>query len=435
MMKDRIRWRRVALKVAVMLLLAFVWTGAVGFGALEGWWRRPIAARGDAGAFAAAATRMIDVRMRGNAAFVLVERGRVFAQVYRSRGEPVGPHTKFQVASLSKWLTALGVMRLVEAGRLDLDAPVSRYLTRWRLPASAYDNRQVTARRLLSHTAGLTDDLGFGGFAPGARVQPLEGALTHAVDASPGKDGRVRVGQQPGSFRYSGGGYALLQLLIEETSGARFEDYMEQAIFRPLGLADTGFSPPAEGGDVAQSFDTEGRAAPLQRFSAPAAAGLYTSAADMVRLVQALRPGPRAEPIGRGVLSARSLERMRQPEASQYGVPIWGLGTILYAPNGKGGFIIGHDGSNTPAINTTVRLDPATGDGIVLLESGDPRLATQLAGEWVVWKTGHVDLFQLPAELARATPVVIGGAALILLLGLAWLITPALRARRVREPG
>lgn len=277
MMKARIRWRRVAIKVSVTLLLAVGWVGAIGYGALAGWWHRPIAERGDAAAFTAAATRMIDSRMPGNAAFVLVERDRVFAQVYRSRGVAVGPHTRFQVASLSKWLTAFGVMRLVETGGLDLDAPVSRYLTRWRLPASAYDNRQVTARRLLSHTAGLTDDLGFGGFAPGVPVQPLEGALTHAVDASPGKDGRVRVGQAPGSFRYSGGGYALLELLIEETAGERFESYMDRAVFRPLGLVDTSFTPPGGRDDVAQSFDTEGRATPLQRFSAPAAAGLYTS--------------------------------------------------------------------------------------------------------------------------------------------------------------
>lgn len=125
---------------------------------------------------------------------------------------------------------------------------------------------------------------------------------------------------------------------------------------------------------------------------------------------------------------------MRQPEASQYGAAIWGLGTILYAPNDKGGFIVGHDGNNTPAINTAVRLDPATGDGIVLLESGDERLATQLAGEWVVWKTGHIDLFQFSAELARVRPALFGGLGLILLGGLASLLTPSLRERRADAP-
>ncbi|MBK6705908.1 MAG: serine hydrolase [Caulobacteraceae bacterium] len=92
-------------------------------------------------------------------------------------------------------------------------------------------NVQVTARRLLSHTAGLTDGLGYGGFAPGQTVQRLEDSLTHASDASPDADGRLRVGAEPGeNFLYSGGGYALLQLVIEEVSGEPFNDYMQRAV-------------------------------------------------------------------------------------------------------------------------------------------------------------------------------------------------------------
>lgn len=57
-------------------------------------------------------------------------------------------------------------MTLVEAGKLDLDAPASRYLTRWKLPPSRFDDDGVTVRRILSHTAGLTDGLGYAGFKP-----------------------------------------------------------------------------------------------------------------------------------------------------------------------------------------------------------------------------------------------------------------------------
>lgn len=424
-------WRRVVAIIVLSLLAALLWVCLVGYGVLAGWWHRPIAERGDLPAFTAAATRMIDRDVRGNAAFVLIERGKSVAQVYRSRGRAVGPDTMFQVASLSKWLTAWGVMKLVEHGKIDLDAPVSRYLTRWRLPYSP-DNSKVTIRRLLSHTAGLTDDLGFGGFAPGAPVQRLEDALTHAIDASPGKDGRVRVGQTPGAFRYSGGGYAMLQLLVEEVSGEPFDTYMARTIFSPLGLNHTSFASPAEGADIAQSFDTAGRSTPLLNFSAPAAAGLYTSAADMTRFIQAQLPGARGEPGIASVLSPQTLNRMRAPEASKLGMAIWGLGTILYAPNNRGGFVVGHDGSNTPAINTAVRLDPATGDGVVLLETGKPGLATALAGEWVFWRTGNIDLFLLPVELKRAMPAMAGGVLAILLAGFAALLLETLRARRVR---
>ena len=79
----------------------------------------------------------------------------------------------------------------------------------------------------------LTYGLGYGGFTPGQTVQRLEDSLTHASDASPDADGRVRAGAEPGeNFLYSGGGYALLQLVIEEVSGEPFNDYMQRAVLR-----------------------------------------------------------------------------------------------------------------------------------------------------------------------------------------------------------
>ena len=128
-------------------------------------------------------------------------------------------------------------MTLVDAGKLDLDAPVAAYLTRWKLPESEFDNQAVTVRRLLSHTAGLTDGLGYAGFPSGAKVQSLEESLTRAADADPGRDGRVRVGIAPGSkWRYSGGGYTLLQLLVEEVTGEAFESCVQRTVLQPLGM-------------------------------------------------------------------------------------------------------------------------------------------------------------------------------------------------------
>ena len=114
-----------------------------------------------------------------------------------------------------------------------------------------------------------------------------------------------------------------------------------------------------------------------------AAASFYTSASDLTAFLQAHLPGAAGEPIGRGVLKPETVKLMRQPHAAQFGADIWGLGTILYAPNGTGDFIIGHDGKRSPAINATARIDPSTGDGIVFLESGHPLLATHVGGDWV----------------------------------------------------
>jgi len=407
-----------------------VWTAVVGIGFLEGWWRSPLAPRGDTQAFMNALVREVDTTRPGNAGLALIVGGSVHAEHMRSVGAPVDRDTAFQVASLSKWITAWGVMALVEKGRLDLDAPVSRYLKRWALPETGFDNGGVTVRRLLSHTAGLTDGLGYAGFAPGSPAQTLEASLTQAADASPGASGRVQVGQPPGErFKYSGGGYTLLQLLIEEVSGETFDSYMQRAIFGPLGMAHSTFVWDATRGfKLAPSFDVNSTPTSYLGFTSLAATSLYTTVGDMTTFLQAHLPGKRGEPAGRGVLTAQTLKQMEQPHASQMGVEIWGLGTMLYAPNDAGGFVVGHDGSNTPAINTAVRLNPATGNGIVILETGNRQLATRLAGEWVFWETGNLDFLTVAMEAKRMLTVIATGWVVILVgaLVVAW------RGRRTR---
>lgn len=403
----------------------------MGFATLEGWGRTPLAPRGDTAAFLAATKARIETESKGNAALTLVEDGRPVGEVFVSKGAPVDRDTQFQVASLSKWATAWGVMTLVEQGKLDLDVPVSTYLTRWTLPPGEF-NDQVTVRRLLSHTAGLTDGLGYNGFEPGVPVQSLEASLTKAADAMPGSDGVTRVGKRPGGFAYSGGGYTLLQLLVEEVSGQPFNSYMTQAVFAPLGMTRSTYVLEAEPTNLAEFHDVDGSRAIHYRFTALAAASLYTSAADMARLIAAHTPGPNGEPAGRGVLSPETLAAMRKPHARQFGADIWGLGVILYAPDGQGGFVIGHDGSNTPAINTTARVNLATGDGIVILESGNTRLASALGGEWVFWKTGYVDTFTVLLE-ARETLMriaVVAGVAFLAAFLLVWRMTRRRAASR-----
>src|SRR5262249_13821726 len=161
-------------------------------------------------------------------------------------------------------------------------------LTRWTLPQSAFDNDGVTVRRLLSHTAGLTDGLGYAGFEPGSPVQPLTESLTHAEDADPGKDGRVHVGLQPGSeWRYSGGGYTLLQLLVEELTGESFAAYMRRAVLDPLGMTRSTFVVDPVTPNVAIVYDTNGQPMAPLRFASLAASSLYTTAADMTRFIDA----------------------------------------------------------------------------------------------------------------------------------------------------
>ncbi len=371
-----------------------LWATLVFLATANGWFRTPLAPPGDTAGFAAAVRRTLDAEHNGNAAFRLLEAGSVVGEHYVSVGEPVNADTRFQVASLSKWIASWGVMHLVATHALDLDAPVDDYLSRWHLPESSFDNTRVTIRRLLSHTAGLTDGLGYGGFPLGTPVQALTDSLTRAADAMPGADGRVRVGTKPGAeWRYSGGGYALLQLLIEDVSGESFDDYMQRAVLQPLGMIRSTYllsDPPPD--NLATFYQEDGTAAPHYLFSAPAAAGLYTTAHDLTRFLQAQLPGADGALPGRGALDPDTVARMREPHAETLGTAIWGLGHMLYAPNGAGGHIIGHEGGNRPAINTTARLDPARGDGIILLVTGNRDLASRLGSEWVFWRTGRMDV-------------------------------------------
>lgn len=367
--------------------------GVVFLATVSGWLHTPIAKEGNSRSFLSAVEKEMDKQFAGNFAMAIFKEGIVDHEKFYSAGKPVGRNTVFQVSSLSKWISAFGIMKLVEDGKLDLDAPVSKYLTRWQLPASKFDNEKVTVRRLLSHTAGLTDGLGYSGFETGTPVQPIEQSLTKAADADEGISGAVHVGIEPGSeFKYSGGGYTLLQLLVEEVSGQSFASYMKESVFDPLGMNHSTYVWDEHSGDVlAEFYNRDSTKSKHYRYTSLAATSLYTSLSDLELFFQAHLEGKNNEPIGRNVVKPETVKMMRTPHGRTLGIDIWGLGTILYTTTDNNDFIIGHDGKSTPPINTSVRLNPETGDGIIILETGNPILATKLASEWVFWKTGKVD--------------------------------------------
>lgn len=419
--------RNLSLLILAALLAMALWAVIVFTGARHGWWHDDPGPREDVAAFFSTSTAAINAAEQGTVALVLIEKGEVFGEHYVSAGAPVTRDTLFQLASLSKWATALGVLKLAAEGKLDLDSPVSRYLTRWQLPETEYDTDGVTARRLLSHTAGLTDGLGYMGFEPGIPVQTIEASLTEAADPMSGADGRTRVGRAPGTaWSYSGGGYALLQLLIEEISGEPFGAHMKRTVFDPLGMSRATFDlAAAEAAGIAPCFDADGAPCAYRNFAAPSAASLHASAADLIRFLEAQMEGARDPALPPDIAAA-----MSAPHASQFGLPIWGLGVMLYAEAPGGGYIIGHEGMNFPAIETTARIDSATGDGILVLATGNPGLAVSLGGEWVYWHAGRVDVRSLDGMLPLIGLALLAGWAVILVLaGLA-----ILRMRRSGSP-
>ena len=405
-------------RAAVMLLLVAVWSAVLVAGTLCGWWRRPLTPSDDPRAFLQASVRLVNAGTRANTALILIDSGEVGAEYYSANADAIDRNTVFATASLSKWVAAHAVMKLVEQGRLDLDRPVESYLTRWHLPAGAFSSREVTARRLLSHTAGLTDGLGFGDYRRDEALPTLEEELA-APRASTGQlAAPVMVGIEPGTeFRYSGGGYLMLELLVEEVSGEPFETFVTREILQPLGMSRSGYADLAAITNSAKSYDVAGRPVQVVRYASRAATGFTTSAGDMVRWVNA-----QLRPMEGRTLAKTTLDSMRTAQARSMGVDIWGLGTVLYAPTQHGGVVFGHDGVNDPAISATVRINPSTGDAIIVLATGSKSLSSQLGAEWVFWQTGVPDVLTIPAELRTMMPLLIAGACGIVLLtfGLVW---------------
>ena len=143
----------------------------------------------------------------------------------RTTGRAVTADDPVRIASISKLVVALGVMRLVEAGRLDLDRDVSDYLG-WRLRHPGFPDRAITLRLLLSHRSGLTDAADY--------AIPLGETLRERI----GKPGVWDMGHAPGGyFRYTNLNFPVVATVIERVTGERFDQAMQRLVLRPLNLS------------------------------------------------------------------------------------------------------------------------------------------------------------------------------------------------------
>jgi CubicO group peptidase (beta-lactamase class C family) len=353
--------------IATIIFVSLIWTAFIAYGFIDGFLLRPITSKNTSEAFIEAAKAKIADEFVGNFAMTLIENGKVSKEFFYAIDQPVNSETIFPVASVSKWLTAFGVLKLVEQGKLDLDKPIDDYLTRWHLPESEFDNKKVTIRKLLAHSSGLIDDLGYAGFTANEKVQTIEESLIKAADA-PHSAGVAKVGYEPGSgYMYSGAGYTILQLLIEEVTEQSFQAYMTQAVFEPLKMENSTFVLSEKPNlQLTQIYKDDGMLTQPKRFTALAAASLYTSTADLSKFLLAnISNNP--------VLSTESITKMTTPETFINDVPVYGLGPHLYSQRSKNSTIIGHDGSGDNAINTAARIDLKSKNGIIILENRQSR--------------------------------------------------------------
>jgi CubicO group peptidase (beta-lactamase class C family) len=270
--------------------------------------------------------------------------------------------TRFQAASVSKPLTAWGVLRLVECGRIGLDEPVIGRLRGWRPPPSPLDTDGITVRRLLSHTAGLSVH----GYVGQSAERPLP-SITASLAGETGDSFPVELLEVPGRrWLYSGGGYSVMQLLVEELCGRPFAEFMQAEVLDPLGMTASSFRW-SRAAATAYPHDVDGGPVSDFAFAEQAAAGLVTTAPDLARFLAAALAGPHGEPAGRGVLSPAGVRLALTAAPGTEGR--WGLGYGLgYLPSGDR--LAYHEGANR-GWRAGLALLPDRRAGIVALANGD----------------------------------------------------------------
>lgn len=230
---------------------------------------------------------------------------------HTASGRPMTADTRVPVASLSKAMTALAVMRLAEAGKVGLDQPVRRYLPEFTLS----DRRagEITVRQVLTQTSGMADSA----YPDLTRPQPH--TLEEAVAAMRG----APLAAAPGTvYRYHNPNYFVAARLVEVVGGRPFADYLSAEIFRPLGMqrttsVDTTDEMPEQARGYVRAYGTV-LSRPHPRWFAAGSHGVVTTAADLSRwLIAQNNEGVSAD--GRRIATARTIDLTHTPPGTPKG--------------------------------------------------------------------------------------------------------------------
>ncbi len=196
----------------------------------------------------------------------------------------VDTNTLFQAGSISKPLAALSALHLVQQGKLDLDTNVNEYLLDWKLPENEFTiSEKVTLRRLLTHTAGITVH----GF-PGYNQTDKFPTISQVLDGE-GNTSKIELDTIPGSiWRYSGGGYTVMEKIVEDTSQLSLDAYMHKFILPQLGMHKSTFEQPIDKehySNLSAAYNYQGNIVKglWHNYPEQAAAGLWTTATDLAQ--------------------------------------------------------------------------------------------------------------------------------------------------------
>lgn len=307
-------------------------------------------------------------------------------------GSPTGCDSLFQAGSLAKPLTLLAALRMQEQGRLDLDRPIERYLSSYQLPAGKQSaSHPVTLRNLLAHTAGITA----GGYAGYALADPIPSIEQIARGEAPSHSSKIEVLTVPGStLRYSGGGYSLVQIALQDQLHASFEHIMRQWLIKPLGMREASFSQPLAAANqprAAQGYRVDGSAVEggWHNYPEQAAAGLWATPSDLAQVLIEMHKAYQDK--SSAFAKASMQELIADPvDGSSYGFRRMRVGDQLF---------ITHYGG-TAGYNAGMTINLKTGDGAVFLTNSEN---IQLGSEFLsaVARVYHWPIFH-EATVTRA---------------------------------
>nr|WP_295924911.1 serine hydrolase domain-containing protein [uncultured Dyadobacter sp.] len=273
---------------------------------------------------------------------------------------PVTTSTLFQAGSVSKSVAAMGALYLVEQNKLSLDENVNVKLKTWKVPDNEFtSDKKVTLRGLLSHTTGLTVH-GFPGYAVGATIPSVVQILD---GTAPANTPPVRVDFVPGSrWRYSGGGYTVMQQLMVDVTGADFPGFMKKNVLSPLGMKNSSYQQPLPA-EMAKSTATghynnrslvEGR---WHIYPEMAAAGLWTTPSDLARFAIGIQQAYAGK--SGSVLSQSMTRQMLTDQKNRDG-----LGVFLQGDSTTRRF--GHNGRDE-GFDALLTASVEKGQGIVIM--------------------------------------------------------------------
>ena len=345
---------------------------------------------------------------------VVYARGYGFAEP----GRPVEADTLFQAASMSKPVTAAVAAAASEEGLIDLDADVAGMLTSWRLPPMPYEG-PVTLRMLLAHRAG-TNVPGF----PGYRLDEPLPDLPRILDGVPGKNEPIRVVAEPGAQQsYSGGGYVMAQLAIEDHTGRTLEEMAETMVFEPLGLELSTYRL-IDGSDRSrvavgyQAGGTEVTGGGWHAYPEQAAASLWTTPTEFAAIVIDVM---RSYTGRTGVVLDRATAKLLLD-------PSFALGFGVGREGIMGAIAMGHAGANA-GYRCEFAAVPDLGDGVVVMTNSDA------GGELASTVLGTVaSEFAWPRTSWWMPIVAVALAAVALTMLLAWLVIRRRRRTRSARP-